>query len=349
MSIEKLTLENFTVFEKAELEFVPGLNVFIGANGTGKTHAMKIMYAVCQALRMQGADEPARKGKFGSALLDKTESVFRPERDDLQRLIRHGADSKTALAVVRLNGGEVRFTLEPDKSYVPAPPFPPGLPSVYLPTRELLALYEGFIGLYSKYKTSFDSTYADACVALNTPEIVDSEGRVAQMTKPLLDAIGGPVTLEGDRFYVQTPQGKIEAHLHAEGLRKLAAVVRLVQNGSIEPGGVLFWDEPEANLNPKLTALVSELLIGLAKHGVQIFIATHDMLLSRRLSLLSEYHQGDVPIRFFSFRRADLASPVQVACGATVADLPEDAIRDAFTEHYDFEQQLFFSEGERGR
>ena len=44
----------------------------------------------------------------------------------------------------------------------------------------------------------------------------------------------------------------IEFTLLAEGLRKLGLLWLLIRNGSLKPGAVLFWDEPETNLNPKL-------------------------------------------------------------------------------------------------
>ncbi|MFN0053735.1 MAG: hypothetical protein ACKV0T_16260 [Planctomycetales bacterium] len=34
MKIQTLSLKNFTVFDRAEFEFSPGINVLIGANGT---------------------------------------------------------------------------------------------------------------------------------------------------------------------------------------------------------------------------------------------------------------------------------------------------------------------------
>jgi len=46
MKIKDLSLKNFTAFEQAKFNFCDGINVLIGANGTGKTHAMKVMYAV---------------------------------------------------------------------------------------------------------------------------------------------------------------------------------------------------------------------------------------------------------------------------------------------------------------
>ncbi|MEK7257758.1 MAG: AAA family ATPase, partial [Bacteroidota bacterium] len=42
--IKRLELENFTCFGKVGMDFSPGINVFIGENGTGKTHLLKVLY-----------------------------------------------------------------------------------------------------------------------------------------------------------------------------------------------------------------------------------------------------------------------------------------------------------------
>lgn len=49
MAIERLELENFTVYESLEASFDSGINVLIGENGSGKTHVMKILHSACQA------------------------------------------------------------------------------------------------------------------------------------------------------------------------------------------------------------------------------------------------------------------------------------------------------------
>ena len=45
VSIKKIELENFTVFENMEVSFCKGINVMLGENGIGKTHIMKVLYA----------------------------------------------------------------------------------------------------------------------------------------------------------------------------------------------------------------------------------------------------------------------------------------------------------------
>ena len=75
--------------------------------------------------------------------------------------------------------------------------------------------------------------------------------------------------------------GEIEFTLLAEGLRKLGLIWLLIQNGTLGNDSVLFWDEPETNLNPKLYRTVIETLLTLQRNGVQIFLATHDYVNSQ--------------------------------------------------------------------
>ena len=46
MIIKRIKLDNYTVFEDQQIEFDPGINVFIGENGTGKTHILKVLYSL---------------------------------------------------------------------------------------------------------------------------------------------------------------------------------------------------------------------------------------------------------------------------------------------------------------
>ena len=49
----------------------------------------------------------------------------------------------------------------------------------------------------------------------------------------------------------------------------------------MEKGAVLFWDEPEANINPTHIPIIADMLLALQRSGVQIFIATHDYILAK--------------------------------------------------------------------
>ena len=38
------------MFGEADFEFSPGLNVLIGANGTGKSHVLKLLYSILRPM-----------------------------------------------------------------------------------------------------------------------------------------------------------------------------------------------------------------------------------------------------------------------------------------------------------
>ena len=75
-------------------------------------------------------------------------------------------------------------------------------------------------------------------------------------------------------------------------------LARLISTGVLLEQGYLFWDEPEANLNPKLIKMLAKVILALAEQGIQIFIASHSLFLLREIEVLvrDEYK---VPRRYF--------------------------------------------------
>jgi predicted ATPase len=87
-------------------------------------------------------------------------------------------------------------------------------------------------------------------------------------------------------------------------------VARLIANGSLDANSMLFWDEPEANLNPRLIRRLAPLLLDLAEAGVQVFIATHSLFLMRALEL--ERHQrGSLMAQFIGLKASAEGVTVQ--------------------------------------
>ncbi|HWO25597.1 MAG TPA: AAA family ATPase [Kofleriaceae bacterium] len=267
--------------------------------------------------------------------------MFRPDDGQVGHLARRVHGSSTAKVTLEVNGGQISFEL-PSKKGTLKHKVRGSIHherAVFLPSREVLAMYEGFIAAYRERELAFDETYFDVCVALNANPIKGSaKERVESVLQTLRQALGGHVELSGERFYVKFhgDRARMEAHLVAEGLRKLASLERLLLNGSLTTNGFLFWDEPEANLNPRLTVVIADVLGALASLGVQVFITTHDFLLARRLSVKGEL-PGEPPTRFFVCYRPRDGAPVEIQHGARLADLPVNPIEEEFARHYDFE------------
>lgn len=333
--VTRMTLDHFTVFEHAVIQASPGLNVLVGRNSTGKSHALKAMYALLRAPLV-----PSESGSFEG----KLGAVFRlASPTSLERL--PGVKGERASLDLECENGRARIRLAgPGEPTEKTTDFS-GSRALFLPSREALSMYEGFTSAYERRELSFDETYYDLCKELSAlPLREKSIGPLRPILAALEAALGGSVSLSGTRFVVRSPIGDVEAHMVAEGMRKIASVAYLIRNGALTDQTILFWDEPEANLNPKLVTVVANVLRQLASLGVQVFLATHDYLLARELSLASEYHTApDVEVRFFSFHRENEVDPVQIEGSATFTGLSHNPILEEYAAHYEREQALFYS------
>lgn len=160
------------------------------------------------------------------------------------------------------------------------------IPSVFIPTTEMLSHSKGFLAMNQKYSMPFDGTQVDIIVNASLPETREIPAVMGGILEKISEAIDGTVIMEDDSFYVVKKDGrKIEFSLEAEGLRKLGLLWKLIRNGLLENGTVLLWDEPETNLNPELYPLVAEILLELQRNGVQIFAATHNYNLAKYLEI----------------------------------------------------------------
>jgi len=342
--VTRLTIKQLLSFSEVDFEFCSGVNVLIGENSTGKTQVLKLIYCILRAGELYRLKQPAEQGaKPPPYLTNKLNAVFRPDDEKTGRLIRRGAGRRNGSATLRWHRnekmeiavstvGKVTRTLPKN-----APP-----PSIFIPSREVLAMFPGFIAAYEGRELSFDETYYDLAKAMSAAPLRGPRGENASsLIKPLLSMLSGRIVLQSGRFHLASHDGNLEASLLSEGLRKLGTLAHLIANGALGRHTVLLWDEPEASLNPKAVTVVARLLLMLASQGVQVFIATHDFLLSQELSLAAEYKTKPiVPIRFFALAR-QRAGGVAVSAADTLPALEGNPILQEFAAHYDREQTLF--------
>ena len=313
--LQSLRISDFTVFKGADLTFAPGLNVIVGANGTGKTHLLKLPYAAMAMSAEEGKKRSAAPTKtlFQTRIAEKMFGVFRPE-DRLGRLVHRQRGRNTCKVTMRFRqpGASLAFQFSSlAKSEVMVTRVPSkwqDKPPVFLPTRELLTLYPGFVPLYETRHLEFDETWRDTCLLLGAPALRGPrEVANAKLMGPLEQQLGGRIVLDANgRFYLRPfSGGKMEMPLVAEGWRKFAMLVRLIATGSLLDKGCLFWDEPEANLNPRLIREVARAILGICKAGVQVFVATHSLFLLRELEILLKHEFATVEQKYFGLKRND--------------------------------------------
>ena len=103
--LTRIVLERFTAFEQLDLKLGPGINVFIGANGTGKTHLLKIAYAICEFKTTNLDYVIGPEELFYHNLV----RAFLPSRNSIQRLVRHPSEDRQAIIDVWRGGCRLRF------------------------------------------------------------------------------------------------------------------------------------------------------------------------------------------------------------------------------------------------
>jgi hypothetical protein len=217
--------------------------------------------------------------------------------------------------------------------------------ATFLPVREMLTLAKGFIGMYAERDLGFDETYRDIAIQLDVPELL---GPKQAGTKDMLAAYesvleANTVFRQDGRFFFRLGGGNIEADLVAEGYRKLGNVIYLIKNGMLNPESVLFWDEPEANLNPRLVRPTAEFLLQLVRLGAQVFITTHDYLLVRTLGVMADnreaYSLGPDMVRFINLHTTS-EKGTEVECAHSLFALQCNAILEEIEAHYRWEENL---------
>ena len=327
--LTRIRFDRFTAFKKLDLRLSPGINVLIGANGTGKTHVLKAAYAACAVA--------GRKEHIGEKLV----RCFLPMNDEVGRLVHRQRRGRAGgsfevwreedrlrifLSTVMDDARKARVTL--DEAWREKT-----VKCVYIPVKEMLANAPGFRALYNERAIHFEEVYADIIDRAYRPALRGPRSRERQKLLRILEKkMGGWVETWDETFVWKEDHGPVlEFTLLAEGFRKLGLLWLLIQNGTLQKGSVLFWDEPETNLNPALMSTVAEILMELQRQGVQTILATHSLAFLKELQLLRNRRDK---IRYHALFR-DAKKTIQLNSSDDYLALSSNAIAEAMDDLFD--------------
>lgn len=350
MKITRLNLDNFMLFHNLDLPVSRGINIICGDNSTGKTALLKTMYAtLCAYSKIQ---DDSTKEEIELSFAKKFQGVFRPDQKKVGRLVsRKQGRNKTCIEVETESKEKItiRFASQSSKRVeVMLPSKPEGnqrgkFQPIYFPPKEIISATENFPSLYADYDIAFEETYYDLARLLERP--LKKGANTAQQNQVLEkfeEIMSGKVVRKDKKFYLYVQgSGEFEMGLVSEGYRKLATILYLISSGSLDKNSVLFWDEPETNMNPKMIHPIAEAIMELAKMGVQVFIATHDYFMLQEFNLAAVYgiNHPKVDIQFVSLYRDD-EGEVIAECAKQASQLKRNLIMEEFDQLYDREQNL---------
>jgi len=324
MAISRVEVEDLLVFKgEFTTKFSPGVNVLIGGNATGKTTLMKVLHWACEfadniavdkgkqpPLYHKKFDENHYNYPFHNLYPFNLRGYFDWSGDHVATYNGQTEYAKIRVSELKNGGTEPGLSVSVSKtfdiSFMIENDDPPlamwcnrNLPSVFIPTTEMLSHSRGFLALIRERQIPFNKTEVDIVSKAELEPTREITPNAAKVIKKLTAVIDGTVSYDGKDFYVdkKTTNTKVPFSFEASGYRKLGLLWRLLRNGLLEAGSILFWDEPENSLNPEHISTLVDVLLELSRGGVQIFIATHSEILS---SYFAVNRQSEDEVMFIS-------------------------------------------------
>lgn len=356
MKISFLNLNEFMLFEKVNINWSSNINIICGENSTGKTSLLKVMYSSVKPL--SNLSKQITKESLSKDILEKFQGVFRPDNMKIGRLVKRKRGTNISNIEIQLKITEKRkedikiefssrqekhldFTTSFEENNFKCNP-------IYLPPKEMISATEHFQSLYEEYHLDFEETYYDLAKLLDRPL---KKGANTFEQSSVLESfekiISGNITQRDKKFYLKIKgEGEFEMGLVSEGYRKLATILYLISSGSLDKNSILFWDEPETNMNPKMAKSIVDAIIELSKMGVQVFITTHDYFIQQAFNLIATYpkaNKNKLDIKFISLY-FDEENKIKVETSDNASDLEHNSIMEEFNEFYNREQDMIYDD-----
>jgi predicted ATP-dependent endonuclease of OLD family len=298
------------------MNFSKGINIFIGENGTGKTHLMKMMYAPISY-------------NYNTSRRIFWEDIF-THNTTVQTVPNYFRRNKNEKFLIDIEFSNNKFYKNEDGNF--SQEFY-NVSTVFIPVTEMLSHSKGFLALERERQIPFERTLIDIIAKSQLGRSKQRDSLHNSILDKISNIIDGEVVYDDDTFFIVKRNGmKVEFSMEAEGIRKIGLLWTLIQNGIINSNSILFWDEPEANINPKYIPDLVEILIELQKNGVQIFITTHDYIFSKYFDVK---RSDNDKIKYFSLYKTD--DGVDYEDSLKLEYLERNEIRDTFIKLYEDE------------
>ena len=348
MAITKIKVENLTVFEEMEMEIDANVNVIIGENGTGKTQLLKFIYMVLSSLKIDSDNRNTYEKDItissSRIFLGYESGLIRNESLETFFSIFHANKNNSNYHVSYRNGiygnGLNEFLSTDLLDNADSKEYEKEMQMrletvVFILAKDMLTHSKGLPAMKEKYGKNmpFDKIHIDTVTKALQWNLAEAPEFARKMVQKLEKIMDGVVIVEDEEFFILKNDGtSIPFHGEAEGIKKFGLLWQLLMNDNIKEGTILLWDEPEANINPKLIPVLADIILELGRNGVQIFLATHDYFLPKYIEVLAK--EAD-KIAFHSLYKTD--NGVKCEMDTKFSLLDENAIITEMVDLYEEE------------
>jgi AAA15 family ATPase/GTPase len=349
--IKSITLENFMGYSKFESKEFASVNVIIGKNDTGKTALLKLLYGAAKTVdiysrRSQNSDVELKK-----LLAEKLLDTFQPGKKGLGELVSKITKEKLSVDIEFKHAelsyeDRLHFTfgdsttntiVDCQKSIKPISEY---FRCLYIPAKEVLTSLKAIRATRDNLEMpGFDDTYLDLIRALVIPaQRGNITAELKDVNKRLEDLFEGQIEQQSDDdFLFKKGNTEFPIQLTAEGVKKIGILTTLIRNRQLNANSLLFLDEPETTLHPEAARELVEMLMLMAKSGIQIFLATHNYFVLKQLHLSAR--RDNVTTNCYSLSR-ERGRSLAYAVYDLKSEFPENPISDEAIRMSDEEVKL---------
>lgn len=331
-------------------EFAP-VNVIIGQNDTGKTGLLKLLYATAKTIDIYSKRTLNEDVSFKKVLAEKLNDTFQPGKKGLGELVNKLTKEKLSVDIeflhTKLNykdrlhfsfGESTTNTIVDSQENIH--PISDSFRCLFIPAKEVLTSLKAIRATRDNlHMPGFDDTYLDLIRALVIP---GQKGNITEelkvVNKKLELLFEGQIEQQTeDDFLFKKGNTEFSMQLTAEGVKKIGILTTLIRNRQLNANSVLFLDEPETTLHPEATRALAEMLMLMAKSGIQIFVATHNYFVLKQMHLAAR--RDNVAVNCYSLRR-EKGKSVEFEVFDLKASFPENPISSEAIKMADEEVKL---------
>jgi AAA15 family ATPase/GTPase len=297
--IKSISLHNFMGYHTFKSGNFAPVNVIIGKNDTGKTGLLKLLYAASKTVDIYSRRSQNLEVAFKKQLAEKLFDTFQPGKKGLGELVSKGAKEKLSIDIEfnhsklayqdRLHfsfGESTTNTIVDCQETISS--ISENFRSLFIPAKEVLTPLKAIRATRDNlHIPGFDDTYLDLIRALVIPT---QKGNITEelknVNRRLEDLFDGRIEQNSDDdFIFKKGNSEFQMQLTSEGIKKIGILTTLIRNRQLNANSILFLDEPETALHPEATRELVEMLMLMAKSGIQIFMASHNYFVLKQLHL----------------------------------------------------------------
>lgn len=300
---------------------------------------MKLLYSATKVIDIYSRRSQSQEISFKKQLAEKIFDTFQPGKKGLGELVLKGTKEKLSVNIefhhrrlgyddrLHFTFGESTNTTIVD-SQENIKPIHENFRCLFIPAKEVLTPLKAIRATRDNlHIPGFDDTYLDLIKALVIPT---QKGKITEELKEvnqkLEDLFEGHIEQgDDDDFVFKKGNIEFQMQLTAEGIKKIGILTTLIRNRQLNANSLLFLDEPETALHPEATRELVEMLMLMAKAGIQIFIATHNYFVLKQLYLSA--NRDDIKTKCYALSKEKGES---VKCN--IYDLKEHFPENAISE-----------------